>query len=145
MMPTIRPMAQRDLPVVTALSARLGYLSTPDAIECRYPLIAQHDDCALCVAEFDGAVVGWVYVRGVLLLEDEPRAEVWGLVVDERHRRQGTGEALMRQAVAWAREAGYRALRLRSNIGRGEAHALYQRIGYRIANTSHIFWKSLGA
>lgn len=140
---TIRPMDERDLPAVTALTAQLGYPSTLDQITQRYQLITTGGDCALYVADLDGAVAGWVYVRGILLLEDEPRAEVWGLVVDERHRRQGIGEALMRQAEAWARDAGYRELSLRSNVVRAEAHAFYQRIGYTLVKTSHIFWKSL--
>ncbi len=139
----IRPMETRDLPGVTALTGQLGYPTTPEAIARRFALITQAGDAALYVAELDGAVAGWVYVRGVLLLEDEPRAEVWGLVVDERHRRQRIGEALMRQAEGWACEAGYRELSLRSNVVRAEAHAFYQRIGYSIAKTSHIFWKSL--
>ncbi len=142
---TVRPMDERDLPAVTALTAQLGYPSTFDQITQRYQLIATDGDCALYVADLDGAVAGWVYVRGILLLEDEPRAEVWGLVVDERHRRQGIGEALMRRAEAWARDAGYRELSLRSNVARAEAHAFYQRVGYTPVKTSHIFWKALGS
>jgi len=130
---------------MTALTAQLGYPSPLDQITQRFRLISANGDCALYVAELDYAVAGWVYVRGVLLLEDEPRAEVWGLVVDERHRRQGIGEVLMRRAEAWAREAGYREVSLRSNVVRAGAHTFYHRIGYRIAKTSHIFWKALGS
>jgi ribosomal protein S18 acetylase RimI-like enzyme len=142
-MVTIRPMAERDLPSVTALTTQLGYPSTLDVIARRYRAIVAGDDYALYVAEVDGAVAGWVYIRGVLLLEDDARAEVWGLVVDGQRRRQRIGEALMGRAEHWARDAGYRAVSLRSNVTRTGAHAFYRRIGYATTKTSHIFWKAL--
>ena len=77
----------------------------------------------LYVGEVGGVVAGWVYVRCLLLLEEDARAEVWGLVVDERFRRQRIGEALMRKAEQWARDAGYHEMRLRSSIARTGAHA----------------------
>jgi ribosomal protein S18 acetylase RimI-like enzyme len=144
-MVTIRPMEEHDLPSVTALTTQLGYPSTLDAIARRYHAIVAGDGCALSVAEVDGAVAGWVYMRGVLLLEDDARAEVWGLVVDEQHRRQRIGEALMQAAEQWARAAGYREVRLRSNVTRAGAHAFYRRIGYATTKTSHIFWKVLAS
>jgi ribosomal protein S18 acetylase RimI-like enzyme len=142
-MVTIRPMEEDDLPSVTALTTQLGYPSTLDAITRRYRAIVTGDECALYVAEVDGAVAGWVYVRGVLLLEDDTRAEVWGLVVEEQRRRQRIGEALMRRAEQWARDAGYCAVSLRSNVTCTGAHAFYRRIGYSTTKTSHIFWKAL--
>jgi ribosomal protein S18 acetylase RimI-like enzyme len=142
-MVTIRPMEDGDLPSVTALTAQLGYPSTLDVITRRYRSIVTSDECALYVAEEDGAIAGWIYVRGVLLLEDDARAEVWGLVVDEQHRRQRIGETLMRRAEQWARDAGYREVSLRSNITRTGAHAFYQRLGYALTKTSHVFWKAL--
>ncbi len=53
------------------------------------------------------------------------------------------GEALMRRVEQWARDAGYREMRLRSNVIRSGAHAFYRRIGYSTTKTSHIFWKAL--
>jgi ribosomal protein S18 acetylase RimI-like enzyme len=140
---TIRPMEEGDLPSVAALTVQLGYPSTFEAIAQRYRAIVADDGSALSVAEVDGAVAGWVYVRGVLLLEEDARAEVWGLVVDEQRRRQRIGEALMQAAEHWARAAGYSEVRLRSNVTRTGAHAFYRRIGYSTTKTSHIFWKAL--
>jgi GNAT superfamily N-acetyltransferase len=126
-MVTIRPMEDGDLSSVTTLMTQLGYPSTLAAIARRYRAIVAGGEYALYVAEVDGAVAGWVYVRGVLLLADDARAEVWGLVVDEQRRRQRIGEALMRGAEHWARDAGYR------------------RIGYATTKTSHVFWKALAS
>jgi ribosomal protein S18 acetylase RimI-like enzyme len=144
-MVTIRPMEEGDLPSVTALMTQLGYPSTLETITRRYRAIVAGDACALYVAEVDGAVAGWVYVRGVLHFEHDARAEVWGLVVDEQRRRQRLGEALMRAAERWSRAAGYRAVSLRSNVTRTGAHAFYRRIGYSMTKTSHVFWKALAS
>src|SRR5215831_14109560 len=113
-MVTIRPMEEGDLPRVAALTIQLGYPSTLEAIARRYRALVEDKACALYVAEVDGTVAGWVYIRGVVLLEEDARAEVWGLVVDEQRRRQRIGEALMQAAEQWARAAGFREVRLRS-------------------------------
>jgi ribosomal protein S18 acetylase RimI-like enzyme len=91
----------------------------------------------------ESQVVGWIHVHAVRLMEADPRAEIWGLVVDAGHQRQGIGEALMRQAERWAVESGYREVRLRSNVVRAEAHRFYQRLGYQITKTSYTLEKTL--
>jgi len=136
-------MEEGDLPRVAALTIQLGYPSTLEAIARRYRALVEDKACALYVAEVDGTVAGWVYIRGVVLFEEDARAEVWGLVVDEQRRRQRIGEALMQAAEQWARAAGFCEVRLRSNVTRTRAHAFYQRIGYSTTKTSHIFCKAV--
>jgi ribosomal protein S18 acetylase RimI-like enzyme len=136
-------MEEGDLPRVAALTIQLGYPSTLEAIARRYRALVEDKACAHYVAEVDGTVAGWVYIRGVVLLEEDARAEVWGLVVDEQRRRQRIGEALMQAAEQWARAAGFREVRLRSNVTRTRAHAFYQRIGYSTTKASHIYCKAV--
>ena len=140
----IRPMGFADLGDVKTLRAQLGYPSTLEQVTRRFDPISRDAQCALYVAE--GAsqrVLGWVYARGVLLMEADARAEIWGLVVDEAAHGQGIGRALMERAEAWAAERGYHTVSLRSNTIRHGAHRFYERLGYRNAKTSHIFEKSL--
>jgi GNAT superfamily N-acetyltransferase len=133
-----------DLKDVTTLCAQLGYPSTLEQVTRRFHPISQDGGCALFVAQgSENHILGWVYVRGVLLMESDPRAEVWGLVVDDEARGQGIGRALMERAEQWAAERGYHMVSLRSNTIRHEAHRFYERVGYRIAKTSHVFEKSL--
>jgi len=141
----IRAMLEADLPDVTALCAQLGYPATPEQVARRCYLIAQDPTpTALFVAQAQrGRAIGFVFVRGVVLIEADPHAEVWGLVVDADHRREGIGAALMQRAEMWAREHDYATLSLRSNITRADAHQFYQRIGYEISKTSCVFRKSL--
>jgi ribosomal protein S18 acetylase RimI-like enzyme len=140
----IRPMGFPDVADVTALCAQLGFPSTLEQVAQRFRRISSDAQCALFVAQGpEERILGWVYVRGVLPMVSDPRAEIWSLVVDEEARGQGIGRALMERVEAWAAECGYQAVSLRSNTVRHEAHRFYERLGYRITKTSHIFEKSL--
>jgi GNAT superfamily N-acetyltransferase len=142
----IRPMASDDAAAVAALCGQLGYPASAAQVVHRLSLLQGDPEHALFVAQTEaGQVVGWVHVHAVRLMEANPRAEIWGLVVDAAHRGQGAGRALMERAEAWAAEHGHRAVRLRSNVVRGQAHQFYQRLGYQITKTSYTFDKPLDA
>jgi GNAT superfamily N-acetyltransferase len=140
----IRLMAASDAEAVADLCTQLGYASSAAQVARRLSHLEGDPEHALFVAEApEGRVVGWVHVHGVRLMESDPRAEIWGLVVDATSRRQGAGQALMRRAEEWAKQQGYTDVRLRSNTVRSEAHRFYQDLGYRITKTSYTLEKSL--
>jgi GNAT superfamily N-acetyltransferase len=142
----IRPMSPSDALDVAGLCDQLGYPASPEQVARRLSSLAGDPEHALFVAQApDGHVVGWVHVHGVRLMESDPRAEIWGLVVDAGHQRRGVGRALLRQAEQWATDRGYRDVRLRSNAVRAEAHRFYQAQGYHITKSSYTFDKPLGA
>ena len=141
----VRPMTTTDADAVATLSKQLGYPVTPALIAERLALISRRPDNGFFVAERGGgAVVGWVHVYGVPLLESPQLfVEIGGLVVDAGARRQGIGRALMAQAEQWARAHGYFAVHLRSGMHRTEAHEFYQSLGYEITKTSRLFRKAI--
>ena len=140
----VRPMSRADLEDVARLCAQLGYPSTTEQMAQRFSLLEADSEAGLYVAAAaTGGIVGWVYVRGVRSMASDPRAEIWGLVVDADHRGAGVGAALMRHAEQWAREQGYTDVRLHSNVVRTEAHRFYQGLGYQITKTSYVLNKSL--
>jgi GNAT superfamily N-acetyltransferase len=94
-------------------------------------------------ARAGGTLLGWIHVAGQYCLEAEPWAEILGLVVDEDRRRRGVGCELLRCAERWARERGYRRLRLRTNVVRVETHAFYRRRGFEELKTQHVFVRDL--
>ena len=58
------------------------------------------------VAELEtGEIAGWIAVFVYRTVEADARAEVSGLVVDERFRSQRVGEHLLARAEEWARES----------------------------------------
>ena len=88
-------------------------------------------------------VAGWIHFFLHKVVESDLRVEIAGLVVDETCRGRGVGKALMSRAEEWAREQGCRAVSLRSNVVRQEAHGFYQGLGYTILKTQHAFRKNL--
>ncbi len=140
---TIRRMTLDDAEAVADLCSQLGYPATGPQIAARLRRIEAAPDHALFVADDDGRVVGWVHVHVPRLLEEDPVAEVWGLVVDENERGRGIGRRLMAAVEQWATGGGYQAVRLRSNMLRHEAHHFYQRLGYRVTKRSYTFRKEL--
>jgi ribosomal protein S18 acetylase RimI-like enzyme len=64
------------------------------------------------------------------------RAWIEDVVVDEAARGRGAGEALTREALRLAEEAGARTVDLTSRPEREAANRLYQRLGFERRGTS---------
>jgi len=60
------------------------------------------------------------------------RAWIEDVVVDKSARGQGTGEAMMREAIRLAQEAGAKTVDLTSRPAREAAGRLYERLGFAI-------------
>lgn len=136
-------MVEAHLPKVTQLTAQLGYPNQESDVAERFNRISQLPEVALFVALSESdEIMGWAQVNEEFptLLQGR-RAELAVLVVDEKLRSQGVGKGLLKQAESWARARALPLIRLRSNIGREGAHLFYQREGYRLAKTSHVFTK----
>ncbi len=140
----IRTPGPGDEERIALLSLQLGYPSSPEEIRSRLLPILSDPGHAVYLAEGPGGfVAGWVHVCLHRSVETDFRAEVAGLVVDSEWRGRGIGRLLMEQAEAWARAQGCRAVTLRSNVIRAEAHRFYENLGYRRLKTQHAFLKSL--
>jgi GNAT superfamily N-acetyltransferase len=140
----IRPAQASDHVRIAELAGQLSYPSTPEEIARRLQGLQRTAEAAVFVAELDaGEIAGWIAVFVYRTVEADPRAEVSGLVVDERCRSQGVGERLLARAEEWARENGCRAIGLRSNVIRDRAHAFYERHGYVHLKTQKGFRKQL--
>ena len=69
------------------------------------------------------------------------RSIIEDVVVDENRRRRGIAEALVRQAIDLAREAGAEGISLTSNPQREAANKLYQSIGFQLRQTNSYFFR----
>lgn len=83
----------------------------------------------------DGAIVGSLTLV-LFRIPTAVRAWIEDVVVDEAARGQGIGEALNREALRIARDAGARTVDLTSRPSREAANRLYQRIGFRPRDTN---------
>lgn len=139
----VRTMERHDLAEVARLCGQLGYPSTPAAVLTRFDRLRASPDHTLLVAIDREAVVGWIHLYVYTTLESDSSAEIGGLVVDERTRRRGIGHLLVTEAERWAKDRSCSRIRLRSNVLRADAHAFYERVGYRRLKTQYTFEKAV--
>jgi len=127
---------------LAGLVGQLGYPTSADAIGRQVARLQKSETDRLVVAEVDGEVVGLASLHTSLSVEyDEPAAKLSAIVVDERHRRRGIGEALVAALEAEARRRGCCLIFLTTAERRDEAHAFYRRIGF--VETGRRFAKAL--
>lgn len=136
----IRLATEADLPRIVELLAQLSP-DDPDREDASSPLpynyhlvfreMAQGKQ-HLLVAESRGKLIGTLVLAVVPNLSHKgtPYAIIENVVVDEKHRSKGIGEALITRAVDEARKAGCYKVTLTSNKRRTEAHRFYERLGF---------------
>jgi GNAT superfamily N-acetyltransferase len=140
----IRRARQADAARIAELSGQLGYPTSAPAMARRLKMALREKNGTCFVAETkEQGVVGWVHVSVTPLLEVERRAEVNGLVVDEKVRSLGAGWSLMQAAEEWARRKRCKGMSVRSNVLRERAHGFYLRHGYEHYKTQKAFRKEL--
>ena len=140
----IRQMLPEDAAAVANLTSQLGYPASESEIKRRYDLIKDRWDARLLVAQHaDRVIVGWVHVQATYLLESDPRAEIWGLIVLDTARGTGVGRRLVEAAEEWALLLGMSVVVVRSNALRIEAQAFYEHLGYKVTKTQNAFRKAL--
>lgn len=136
---TIRRATMNDAAAIASLAGELGYPASEDAMR---PRLASQRERVL-VAVVNDRVAAWIQLAFVETLESGTFAEITGLVVAEALRGRGIGARLVDAAESWARERGVARIRVRSNSVRAETHRFYERRGYAIAKTQHVFDKRL--
>ena len=124
--------------LVAALERLIGQLSSssapPGAGELEQ-IVASPATTLLIARDEDGAVVGTLTLA-LFRIPTGLRAWIEDVVVDEDARGRGVGEALTREAVRIASNAGARTVDLTSRPSRGPANRLYMRLGFRQRETN---------
>ncbi len=143
-MTSIRRLTDEDITVARDLLAQLGYHLDVREVSRRYRAVIKSDDHALLAAERAGRVIALCHVYARPALDKPPEAIVQALVVDQTYRGSGTGKAMMAVAEAWAIERGLTSVALTSHVARADAHRFYEKLGYQLVATSHLFRKVLG-
>ena len=140
----VRRARSADAKRVAELSGQLGYPATEMQMKGRLRKVTKDKEAACFVAESrEDGLIGWIHVSTTPLLEVERRAEVNGLVVDERARSEGAGALLLAAGEKWARGKRCRSMSVRSNVLRERAHGFYLRNGYEHYKTQKAFRKGL--
>ena len=141
--PTLRKARVEDASEIARLAGELGYATPTDAMRERLTILVSHPDHRVAVAERDGVLLGWIATEYRRMLESGERVEIVGLVVDARARGSGVGRMLVKDAEEWARQFGFDAICVRSNVLRDASHPFYERMGYVLRKTQHFYVKVL--
>jgi GNAT superfamily N-acetyltransferase len=139
---TIRDARAEDASALTRLLDQLGYATDDEAVSRRLERLERSGSDRLFVADLGGEVVGLAGIHVSPSLEhDADAAKVSAIVVDEAHRRQGIGEALMDAVEREARARRCGLLFLTTAERRADAHEFYRRLG--LEETGRRFAKAL--
>ena len=126
-----------DETVVAALGKLIPQLSASSSLPSAEQLseILDHDASTLLLARDGDTIVGSMTLV-VFPIPTGMRAWIEDVVVDERARGQGVGEALNRRAMEIALKAGAKTVDLTSRPSRKAANRLYQRLGFTARETN---------
>jgi ribosomal protein S18 acetylase RimI-like enzyme len=91
--------------------------------------IVGNTSIVLFAARADGLIVGLLTLV-IFRIPTGLRAWIEDVVVDDRARGKGVGEALNRAALSTARQRGAKTVDLTSRPSREAANRLYQRLGF---------------
>jgi ribosomal protein S18 acetylase RimI-like enzyme len=98
----------------------------------------------LLLARSDAAGIVGTLTLVLFRIPTGVRAWIEDVVVDSAHGRQGIGEALSREALRRATDAGARTVDLTSRPSRETANRLYRRLGFAPRETNVYRWSGDG-
>ena len=134
----VRPATDADAAELAVLLSQLGYPADAVTLPARLARLRATGDDAL-VAVCDGAVAGLATLHyRERLHADPPVAQLTALVVHRDWRGRGIGKALVAVAERWARDLGAEALVVTTALHRLDAHAFYERLGYRHTGRRYV-------
>ena len=134
---TIEPASELTDELVAAFARLIPQLTdrsrTPDREQLRR--ILETPGTTVLVAREGETIVG-ALTLALVLIPTGLRAWIEDVVVDEAARGLGAGEALTREAIRLASEAGARTVDLTSRPGRSAANRLYEKVGFQQRETN---------
>lgn len=128
--------------VLRRLVPQLGTHKVPPAWEELKELIESESSTLLVARELAGSgPIEGILCITVYRVPTGLRSIIEDVVVDERARRRGIGEALVRHAIELARAAGADGVSLTSNPQREAANQLYRAMGFQLRQTNPYFYR----
>jgi ribosomal protein S18 acetylase RimI-like enzyme len=124
--------------VLDALQRLVGELSSsaPKPHAADLEEIIESPVTRLIVARDQGDAVLGMLTLALFRIPTGLRAWIEDVVVDERARGEGVGEALTREAIRIASESGARTIDLTSNSSREAANSMYRKLGFNRRDTT---------
>ena len=134
-----------DDELVAAFARLVPQLSTSAELPSREQLeeiVASPAAMVLLARDDSGEIIGSLTLV-VFRTPTGARAWIEDVVVDESARGQGTGEALVAEAIRLASDSGARTVDLTSRPSRESANRLYEKVGFQ-ARETNVYRYDLG-
>ena len=133
----IQEIAKVDEELIAAMNRLIPQLSNSNPPPDRLALeeIVASDSSILIAAFIDGVIVGSLTLI-IFSIPTGKRAWIEDVVVDEKCRNKGIGEALNQEAINIAKRLGAKTVDLTSRPSREAANRLYSRLGFVQRNTN---------
>ena len=123
--------------VIRRLLPQLSEARTPPTLEQLAETVA--GETMLVARNDDGTIIGTLTLI-TYRVSSGLKARIEDVIVDESARGQGIGEALTREAMRRATDAGARMVELTSMPYREAANRLYRRLGFVNKRTNVYVW-----
>jgi ribosomal protein S18 acetylase RimI-like enzyme len=126
------------LETIRALLPQLTEARTPPTLEELQEVVS--NQTLLLARDDDGGILGtltFVLYR----VSSGVKGRIEDVIVDESARGQGVGEALVREGMRLANDAGVLMLELTSMPYRQSANRLYRRLGFELRETNVYVWR----
>ena len=127
----VRPAEVGDAAALADLMTQLGYPTRESEMEMRMETISAAKNYATFVALSEGKVCGMIGARISYSYEhNSPGGAILALVVSEKMRGRGVGEALINAAENDFAQKNIRRVAVYTHFRRTEAHEFYEKLGY---------------
>src|SRR5205807_3090365 len=128
---TIRAAEAADAEALADLMTQLGYETRASEMEMRMEAIRANKNYATFVAVSKGKVCGMIGTFTCYTYEhNSPSARILALVVSEKMRGRGVGQALIAAAERDLAQRNIRRVAVNARFERKEAHEFYEKLGY---------------
>lgn len=142
-MPLIRLATDNDLPFILALYAQPSFNGQAVDLQTAHGLmkrLEQHPNYFVYVAEDRGQVVGslCLIVFDNIAAMGRRSAIIESVVVDETHRGDGCGTAMLKIAMQKASDLGAYKIALYTSSPDDEVHHFYEKLGFERHGISYL-------
>ena len=128
---TIRAPEAGDMEALADLMTQLGYETRTSEMEMRMETILANKNYATFVAVSEGKVCGMIGTYTCYTYEhNSPSARILALVVSDKMRGHGVGQALIAAAEKDLAQKNIRRVAVNTRFDRTRAHEFYEKLGY---------------
>src|SRR2546421_1105219 len=128
---TIRAPEAGDMEALADLMTQLGYETRASEMEMRMETILANKNYATFVAVSEGKVCGMIGTYTCYTYEhNNPSARILALIVSEKMRGRGVGQALIAAAEKDLAQKNIRRVAVNTRFERTRAHEFYEKVGY---------------